>query len=256
MKAALPLLAMCICAYSTTIANDDALKSQLDTPMDAMPTEKSESEYRILFIGDSITRHGTNANVREKLGWGHIAGMAASTEANDFAHVLANKIAEARDTEVGIYFHTAGGGGSVKQRLDAFEAVEDVDPNLVVIQLGEHEKRENGTAQLSKDFAALIDKAQAFPGTPQVICVGPWSPTNDFGARSMYNGWAGEVEATMKSVCEAKGVVYVSIRKAAENPANSGWGESGGVRWHPNDAGHAAYADALFMQYQETTDQP
>lgn len=232
-------------------AENDSLKSQLDTPLGGETEPRVENEYRILFVGDSITRHGTNASVKKKLGWGHVAGMAASTEANDYVHQFVGRVEKARpENEVTIFFHTAGGGGSVAQRLNAFDKVENVNPDLVIIQLGEHEKRQNGTDQLRKDFANLVKRAKSFSTQPTVICVGPWSPTNAT-SKSQYNGWAGEVESVMQSVCEAQGVSYVSIREVAENPINSGWGESPGVRWHPNDGGHAGYAELLFEAYSE-----
>ena len=38
--------------------------------------------YKILFVGNSITRHG----VCREIGWEYEAGMAASAEKNDYAH--------------------------------------------------------------------------------------------------------------------------------------------------------------------------
>lgn len=237
-----------LCVMSAHANDGQAYKSQLDTPVTRI-TERGEDEYRVLFIGDSITRHGTNASVKEKLGWGHIAGMAASTESNDYAHRFVDKLKRDRpNLEITHTYHTAGGSGSVKQRLDAFDAVQYVDPDLVVIQLGEHEKETDGTEALRQNLASLIARINAFPREPVIICIGPWAPTMN-GASSPYNGWDGEVDATMRGVCNQEGVPYISVRELAEDSANHGWGEHPGVRWHPNDAGHAGYARLLYETY-------
>lgn len=44
---------------------------------------------------------------------------------------------------------------------------------------------------------------------------------------------------------------YAPMAEHALNPANSGSGTSHGVRWHPNDAGMAAYAEQLILMYRQ-----
>ncbi len=230
-------------------AADDALKSQLDVPAELRPSG-APNAFRILFVGDSITKHGTNASVVQRLGWRHEAGMAASAEVRDYAHVFAEKVQALRPgRDVEIYFHTLGGSGSVAQRLSAVNQVKPVEPHLVIVQLGEHEKEPAGLEQLERDYAALLTAFNDRPEPPPVIAVGPWAPLNDDGT-SRYAGWPGRVEETMRAVCARLSVPYVSVRDLAEDPANSGWGEHPGVRWHPNDAGHAGYARKILAAYQ------
>src|SRR3989442_6785350 len=61
---------------------------QADEPASARRGElKAE---RILFLGNSITRHGPLASI----GWTNNWGMAASALEKDYVHVLANSFAE------------------------------------------------------------------------------------------------------------------------------------------------------------------
>src|ERR1035437_2491134 len=40
--------------------------------------------FKLLVIGNSLTRHG----IAENIGWTHVSGMAATTMRNDFVHLL------------------------------------------------------------------------------------------------------------------------------------------------------------------------
>jgi hypothetical protein len=236
------MLALLVC--SGLRADEDALKSQLDVKT-SLKKSSADNAYRVLFIGDSITKHGTNATIAKKLGWVHEAGMAASAEANDYAHVFAAQLQAVRpDRKVEIFYHTLGGSGSVLQRLAA------VEPHLVIVQLGEHEKEADGLENLRSNYAKLLTAFSTQKAPPHVIAVGPWAPILQ-NSNSRYNGWSGHVEDTMRAVCEELNVPFVSVRELADDQANFGWGQSGGVQWHPNDAGHAGYARKIFSAYQQ-----
>lgn len=229
-------------------ASDDVLKSQLDVPGELRKSDVPNA-FRILYIGDSITKHGTNADIARRLGWRHEAGMAASEEAKDYASLVAAELqAEMPCCQVETYFHRLGGSGSVAQRLSAIGPAKAVEPHLVIVQLGEHEKEPDGLDRLKADYAALLTAFVDQPHPPRVIAVGPWAPRNEDGT-SRYAGWPGRVEEAMREVCAHLDVPFVSVRDLAENPANSGWGEHPGVKWHPNDAGHAGYARKIMAAY-------
>ncbi len=61
----------------------------------------------------------------------------------------------------------------------------------------------------------------------------------------------------MADVCDSLGIPYARMAEHALNPANSGWGTSHGVQWHPNDAGMARYAEELLAMYRRiVSDEP
>jgi hypothetical protein len=220
-------------------------KSQLDAPYEH--ANRDPSALRILFIGNSITRHAANESTKERLGWTHVSGMAASEESKDYVHLLAARVGElVAPRKVEIDFHTGGGSGSVAHRLGAIDEVLPLQPHIVVIQLGEHEKETDGVDGLRENYRKLITAFDLQDNPPLVVCVGPWSPGQGGAGRPRYTGWAAEIEETFRSVAEQAGKPFVSVAGVARNPNNFGSGETSGVRWHPNDGGHEGYARAIF----------
>lgn len=224
---------------------DGGLRSQLDPVVSLRPSGAANA-YRILFIGDSITLHGTSAAVKKKLKWDHVAGMAASAAGSDYAHLLADRIAAALPARtVEIHYHTLGGSGSAAQRLSAMAQVLPLSPHLVVVQLGEHEKEAAGPDAFRTSYGGLVAACDQFAPRPLVVCTGVWNPYGK-GTRTAYQGWPATLDRIMGETCAARGIPFVPVMRYALDPACSGSGESAGVQWHPNDLGHRGYADALF----------
>ncbi|MCK6487117.1 MAG: SGNH/GDSL hydrolase family protein [Planctomycetes bacterium] len=224
---------------------DDELRSQLD-PAQVPRASGAANAYRILYVGDSITLHGTSAAVQKKLKWGHVAGMAASAEGLDYAHLLAGRIAAALPARtVEIRYHTLGGSGSAAQRLSAVAQVLPVAPHLVVVQLGEHEKEAAGAEAFRTSYRGLLAAFDQLTPRPLVVCTGVWNPYGK-GTRTAYQGWPATLDRIMGEACAERGIAFVPVMRYALDPACSGSGESSGVQWHPNDQGHRGYADALF----------
>jgi hypothetical protein len=224
---------------------EDNLKSQLDVISSTEKQSISKTACRVLFIGDSITQHGFNPGTVEKLGWDHIAGMAATTERNDYAHQFCAMLQERLpERKVEIYFHTSGGGGSAAQRLSGIDDIKKrIAPQIVVIQLGEHEQEVDGKETFRSNYANLISSFDEQTPRPLVLCAGVWNPGDR--RSKQYSGWPARVEAIMREECLKRGIPFASVEKYAVDPTCSGWGESKGVQWHPNDKGHLGYADAL-----------
>jgi lysophospholipase L1-like esterase len=223
------------------------LPSQLDTVQDCAPDDGRS--FRILFIGDSITLHGFNDWTIQHLGWSHLSGMAASSRQSDYANLLSKKISGFRGLPTVVCYHTAGGNGAVAQRLQALDRVISTEPNLVVIQLGEHEDPAQGAQRLYEDYKKLIQAVRAMRSKPSVIAVGPWSLSVQDNA-GRYKGWIGVVDQTMQAVAAQERVPYASVADIAGIRAAHGTGISEGVRWHPNDYGQSLYAERLFTLYE------
>lgn len=235
---------LCLCPLSAE-EGGDVVKSQLD-PVVGLRKSDVPNAYRILCVGDSITLHGTSTAVKQKLKWDHVAGMAASTSAVDYAHVLTDKVAGVLgDRKVELYFHTLGGSGSAAQRLSAMTQVLPLEPHLVVIQLGEHEKEAAGPDVFRDSYVKLLASFDTLASKPLMVCTGVWSP-NGKGTRTTYQGWPATLDRIMSEACAARGIPFVPVMPFALDPACSGSGETSGVQWHPNDKGHRGYADAIF----------
>lgn len=227
----------------------DKRLSQLDVA-EKQEIAKGPNDFRILFMGDSITRHGFSKSTINKLGWDHLAGMAATKEENDYAHLTAAKIQKIMpDKKVHVYFHNKGGSGAAAHRLSVIDEFAEFAPQLVVVQLGEHEKEAAGVDALRTNYKKLLQKIQAWKPAPLIICTGVWNPYGA-GEKTSYAGWTKTVEDTMQEICKEMSIPFASVEQYALDPTCSGWGTSGGVKWHPNDKGMQGYCEAIFSQFQ------
>lgn len=218
--------------------------SQLEVVTDLDDVVLKDDEYRIYFIGNSITRHGYNQHTIDKFGWGHQAGMAASSEEKDYAHRLGTMLATRMpDTPVRIYF---GPGSNPIRALNELDQAKSFQPNLVIVQLGENIKKDMPEDRIRERYRALLGGLQALESEPLVIVVGTWAPQKG----KPYDGRVARIDAIKRELCEAKGLPFVSVEQYAIDPACSGTGKSWQVRWHPNDQGHAGYAKEIYESWQ------
>ncbi|HEY3328624.1 MAG TPA: cellulase family glycosylhydrolase [Capsulimonadaceae bacterium] len=234
----------------TIVEPPRAEAQQSELPVSVAPTiAKDGNGFHILFIGNSITRHGSSPDTIARLKWDHVAGMAASMESKDFVHLLTAKIAEAlpkKKVDIQITSIVPGGLGTPEERLvGVIKDTTASSPDLVIFQHGEHEHSELGAEAVAGTYNATLDYLAKMPSKPRIVCVGNWSP----GAtpeKPNYTGWAAILEDTMHDICNARSIPFVSVASAAADPACHGTGDHPGVKWHPNDAGHARYAELIF----------
>ncbi len=208
----------------------------------------SKNEFRIYFIGDSITMHGFNEDTVERLKWGHTAGMAASSQDKDYAHLLADAVGSRVDGKpVRLFF---GKGGDPRSALAGLSDAIRFQPSLVVVQLGEHVDPEDSAEKIEKDYAALLSALQQLTPPPIIIATGVWNP--QLGQKS-YSDRTALIDTIQSRVCQEMNISFASVEQYALDPACSGTGGSPGVKWHPNDAGHAGYAKELLKGFLEAT---
>lgn len=217
------------------------------TPAAPQKIEPSASNaFRILFVGNSITRHGV---VLDPYKWDHTAGMAASREDKDFAHRLAAMIQNTMPArKVELYF------GDVNKLLRKDNPGNPLDgekappPHLVVIQTGEHEGPKKSKMEVATIYEAqLIKPFYDVTPRPLILCTGLWYVTDG----TPYVGWVREINDAYQEVCQKYNIPFASVESLASDPSCRGWGEHPGVKWHPNDKGMEGYANLLFEAYQK-----
>jgi hypothetical protein len=227
---------------------EDAVRTQSEQISSLKDFRPQANEFRIYFIGDSITRHSINQDLK----WDHVAGMAASSEDKDYAHLVAGRIGRLLpDKNVKLFF---GCGGDAVSAMKGIGDAKTYRPALVIVQLGEHvpSKAFGGTyddsaEKIAADYGTLLDALRALPSSPIIICTGNWNPIP--GVKK-YTGRNAQIDEIQRSVCRQKGATFVSVEKYALDPLCSGTGGSGGVKWHPNDAGHAGYATVISAAFE------
>ncbi|MDR0931481.1 MAG: SGNH/GDSL hydrolase family protein [Victivallales bacterium] len=216
-----------------------------DNPADF---RKQEGDYVILFKGNSITRHGVSEKTIAELGWDHLAGMAASSESKDYAHLFADKIqAEMQDKRIRLLF---GRGGRPVLSLAGVELEAHADPDLIIVQNGEHSALYPEVENFARDHEKLISSLKKSCPKARIISIGIWNPTargNELSACASpeYDQCAKRIEEAQKEVAAKFQIDFVSVAKFGQDPANFGTGKVAGVCWHPNDNGMKCYADAL-----------
>jgi hypothetical protein len=220
------------------------LRSQLERVSDISAFVPREHEFRIYFIGDSITRHGTNQDLLERLKWDHESGMAASSEDKDFVHLVATGISKAVGKKTCIFF---GNGGDAANAMKGMADAKTYQPHLVIVQLGEHVPADENSQKTFSEYETLLDGLMALPSKPMIICTGSWSPQKGV---SSYQGHEKRVNGIQKDICRGKGVAFADIEKYALDPSCSGTGGSDGVKWHPNDNGQAGYAKEILQLFE------
>ena len=245
------ILIILVCVFNPCLltehvyANEEYLKTQLETPPKKLKLAVGANIYSILFIGNSISHHNVDELTIKDLGWDHVAGMAASDESKDYVPLFSSMIQNELHEKTIIPFIHQHGTGSISSRFSKLDQYEKLKPDIVVIQLGEHEK--GSTGEIKNDFSKMLEKIQSWNKKPLILSVGVWSPQVK---HSEYMGRAKMIDETMKAVAYAKNVPYASMEKHAINPDNSGTGSSRGVKWHPNDYGMKEYADELIMLWK------
>ena len=207
-----------------------------------------QGAFRILFVGNSITRHGIaidNLFNGLPLKWDHVAGMAASNEANDFAHRLGARIQKTMpNRKVELLF---GNTNECRANRQAISYGNRPPPDLVIIQTGEHEGPGKSKGEVAEIYETSLIKPfhDLSPQTP-IICVGIWYPSDG----EPYAGWVRDINDAYREVCAKYRIPFVSVESVAKDPSCRGWGENPGVKWHPNDKGMEGYARLLFEAYR------
>jgi len=195
------------------------------------------SYHKVLFLGNSITKHGPKKDIDWSGNW----GMAATAEANDYVHLvtkaLTDKAGAAPEAMVKNIadFERAYAGYDIAAKLkDAIEFKAD----LIILAIGENVpalKTAEEKAKLQASVTALL-KALKADRKPAIL------------VRSCFWANAAKDEALQQS-CTEVGGIYVNISSLGKDEANYGRSERpykhAGVANHPGDKGMAAIAAAL-----------
>jgi lysophospholipase L1-like esterase len=213
-----------------------------------------------LAIGNSITQHGPKADLR----WEEpVRGMAASSLQSDYVHVLRQMLQrqeEANASDVKIAGRLGKlSAGTMEQMKTVIDELRDWGADLVTIQLGENDHlKEIGAEGFEERYRVVVDGILAGKKRPRILCTGVWVPGGKLSDNGRYlPGTDGAIkEDIIEKICREKDLTFVSIAPFASRSENYGYGETPGVKWHPNDTGMKAYAEAIFTALYPLTPSP
>lgn len=194
---------------------------------------KNESHgSRILFIGNSITRHMPAPNI----GWSGDWGMAASCLEKDYVHLLAAKVKEkAPDAEIKLHNVADFERDYENFDLSAYADLRDFGADILVMRIGENCETEKAKRlAFRRHFLRLVDYLNR-DGTARVICTTRFWPEP-------------AVDEEIRAAAATLGCKPVELGMLGKDDANKAIGlfAHEGVAAHPGDAGMAAIAAEIW----------
>ena len=189
---------------------------------------------KVLFIGNSITKHGPKADIDWHGNW----GMAATSEEKDYVHVVTKALAVKHGARPTIMiknvadFERAHVGYDISGK---FADVAAFKADLIILCIGENVpalKTPEAQAKYQEQVTALLKTLKSNPKAQIIV-------------RSSF--WADPAKDTaMRQACEAIGGAFVDISALSKDEKNYARSERpykhAGVANHPGDRGMAAIA--------------
>ena len=204
------------------------------------PDSKTVKKDKVVFLGNSITKHGP----AESIGWTGNWGMAASAEEKDYVHLVVQALSEPRASGAAAPAFKAVNIADFERQYKTYPVEEklreciDFAPDLVILAIGENVPALDSKESEAQFHAAVVSLLKAFQkkGNPTII------------VRSCF--WpSAKKDAALKRAASDVGAIFVDIGKLAKDEANYARSERqikhAGVAAHPGDRGMKAIADAI-----------
>ncbi|MBQ9940476.1 MAG: SGNH/GDSL hydrolase family protein [Clostridia bacterium] len=183
----------------------------------------SGTEKKILFVGNSITRHG----VKEEIGWYWDFGMAASCEDKDYVHLVMSEMNKKYNAS---YCVCQAGQWEInytqpEEALDFFTDARDFCADTIIVRLIENVDHTHYNDEIfRKNYPELI-KFLNKSGKAKIIV------TDGF--------WRHPADSTIKEIAQIKGYDFVTLGDLGELDEMKAIGlfAHDGVAQHPGDLG-------------------
>ncbi len=187
---------------------------------------------RVMFVGNSVTRHEPNLNI----GWNFNHGMAASAPERDYVHIVESAVLEKYPNAEFCVVQASAWELKFKNcDIDAlFCPAKDFAPDLIITLIGANIPKADFTKE---DFIAEMGKLHSYlAGGKDVHKI---QGTNLFGN-------AQKTEA-IKEYCEISHSLCADVSDLCENEENLAIGkfEHKGVALHPGDLGMKRIAERI-----------
>jgi lysophospholipase L1-like esterase len=198
----------------------------------------AQSGYRkVLFLGNSITKHGPKADIDWTGNW----GMAASAEAKDYVHLVTKALADKSGSTPEVMVNNIADferGFADYDIAGKLQKTIDFEADFIILAIGENVpglKTPEDQAKFKSAVTKLLTTLKA--GRNPTIVV-----------RSCFWANAAKDEA-LRQACAAVGGLYVDISSLSKDEKNYARSERSykhaGVANHPGDQGMAAIAEAI-----------
>ena len=192
---------------------------------------------KVLFVGNSITKHGPKADIDWHGNW----GMAATSADKDYVHLVIQSLAAKQGAQPEVMVKNVAdfernhvGYDIVGKFADAAAFKAD----LIILCIGENVAALKTPEAQAKYQERVTDLLKTLKANPQAAVI----------VRSSF--WANTAkDAAMRQACEAVGGTFVDISALSKDEKNYARSERpykhAGVANHPGDRGMAAIAEAI-----------
>ena len=214
-------------ASANTVSAENQVKSS------QVRIYRNGGDYKVLFVGNSITRHAP----KPEIGWYGDWGMAASSENKDYVHVLLSMLERTYGMPDYGIAHVSNwernyqdGNKLLEER---YGEARDFAADVVIIRLGENMPKYSAPA-CKPQFCDMIDFFATNPNVKVII-------TDNF--------WKNDAKDTMiREIAAERGYTFCHIGDIEDDQATMALGqfEHKGVSVHPSDLGMARIAERLF----------
>lgn len=194
--------------------------------------DATDNKLKILFVGNSITRHGKKADI----GWYQEWGMAASSAENDYVHLMMKEIrrrgidAACGICQVADWERQYQNGSST---FSLYEQARDFDADILIMRCVENCPVADFDANaFEKEYERLMDYLNKSKKANIILTTGFWKHPGD---------------ETILSVAKKHGYpgVYLGDLGEMDEMKAIGLFEHSGVAAHPGDLGMKTIADRL-----------
>lgn len=192
---------------------------------------------KVVFIGNSITKHGPS----KKVDWSGNWGMAASAADKDYVHIVTAGLTKKGNTPPDTLVKNAVAFERGYMTFDMEKGMKDVfefDADLVIIALGENVRRFKSDEEKAAFKKALKTVLLTIKKRSDPLIV----------IRSCF--WADKAkDEVLKQVADEVGGRYVDMSRLSKDESNFARSERNythkGVAAHPGDKGMQAIADGI-----------
>lgn len=187
---------------------------------------------RVLFVGNSITRHGVKADI----GWYNDWGMAASIREKDYVHIVAREILKKNRDACFCICQAAGWERKCygnEELLHEFAEARKFGADIVIMRIAENCPREAYDFELFQERYGELISFLAGEGGEKIIV------TTSF--------WDCEENNAIRSLAQKKNYLLVELSDLGEDDSMKAIGafEHTGVANHPGDKGMQAIAERI-----------
>ena len=192
---------------------------------------------KILFVGNSITKHGPKADIDWHGNW----GMAATSEDKDYVHVVTKALAAKQGATPEIMVKNVADFERTHATYDIAGKFADAaafKADLIILCIGENVpalKTPETQARYQAQVTAALKTLKSNPTAAVIVRSSFWPNVAKDDA--------------MRQACEAVGGTFVDISALAKDEQNYARSERpykhAGVGNHPGDRGMAAIAEAI-----------